>query len=393
MSDKKLNIIIHMGDTYPYNSTNARRMRAFYDILTAHGHNIKVLAPRYKEAPLSYPDTYYCRTVSLKSKSVINRFLNCFFFSITSFFRSLFLGKADVVITTSPPPLISFSGWLIAKCKRAKLVYDVRDIWPDIAWDMDSFDKNSLFSRVFEKIRDFMLHHSDLVTAVSPTKVKKLMNYVPEAKIIEITNGLDEKFLQNGINQSLVDKFRMDEIPTCTYIGNIGLAQNLTQFIDLAQKAQENNLNVQFILFGGGVMESDLRKYAVSKGLKNVIFGGKIPNDDVYTILAHSKINFITLVNDKLNDSIPTKIYEALGVGCPVLLSASGDSVNVLNECKLGKAVPVSEPDKLWEAFVYMLNNSDLFRANSDYSRQIILERYSRQKAADKLEKELINLI
>lgn len=77
-----------------------------------------------------------------------------------------------MVITTTPPALISPFGWLIAKFKHAKLVYDVRDIWPDVAWEMGSFDRRSMYSRIFEFVRNFMLKHSDMITAVSDGKVE-----------------------------------------------------------------------------------------------------------------------------------------------------------------------------------------------------------------------------
>ena len=70
--------------------------------------------------------------------------------------------------------------------------------------------------------------------------------------------------------------------------------------------------------------------------MDKVFFPGRLPNVDMYTILKHSQMSFVSLVNDKLKDSVPTKMFEALGVGCPVLLAAAGDSANILNECGLG---------------------------------------------------------
>ena len=76
-----------------------------------------------------------------------------------------------MIITTSPPPLVSIPGWIIAKCKGAKLVYDVRDIWPDVALEMGSFAEGSIYCKVFRAITRFMYKHSDWVTTVSPGKL------------------------------------------------------------------------------------------------------------------------------------------------------------------------------------------------------------------------------
>lgn len=76
------------------------------------------------------------------------------------------------------PPLVSIPGWIIAKCKGAKLVYDVRDIWPDVALEMGSFVEGSIYCKVFRAITRFMYKHSDWVTTVSPGKVEKIKSHV-----------------------------------------------------------------------------------------------------------------------------------------------------------------------------------------------------------------------
>ena len=85
----------------------------------------------------------------MRKKTTAMRMLNNMSFAVTSVFSAMKAGKADVVITTSPPPLVSISGWMIAKMKRAKLVYDVRDIWPEVALEMGSFGEESFFCKVF----------------------------------------------------------------------------------------------------------------------------------------------------------------------------------------------------------------------------------------------------
>ncbi len=384
-----MKILIHMGDAYPDSSPDAERMRTFYEVFKQKGHEVSILAPTYEKNQKAVSDVFYCKTPSLKDKSSLNRLLNQIGFGFSSFSRSFDIGDVDVVITSCPPALISPFGWLIAKFKRAKLVYDVRDIWPDVAWEMGSFDRKSLYSRVFAMIRNFMLKHADLVTTVSKRKVKKLRTYAPKASVMNITNGLDEDFLHNSENEALVRKYHLDDKFTCIYDGNIGLAQGLMQMMHLAKMAKERDVDAQFLLFGTGVEVKSLKEYAKENGLDNVRFAGKIPNKDIYTILKHAKICFVSLVNDKLKDSVPTKMFEALGVGCPVLLAAAGDAADILEECKLGKVVAPNDDRALWDAFLYMYHNMPEITRYRDQAREIVCTKYSRQKAAARLEAEL----
>lgn len=392
--DKKLRILIHIGDSYPNESPCAKRMRTFYDQLVKDGHWVTVLAPITAESSTEYKEVIYCSTVKLKRKTPIYRLLNSLVFAIHSFFRSFRIGKVDIVITSSPPPLISVFGWMIAKVKRAKLVYDVRDIWPDVAWEMGSFDANSLCSRVFEWIRDFMLRHADLITAVSPGKVKKLQAYAPNAKIAEVSNGLDEGFLENYENKKLIETYGLEKHSfNCVYVGNLGLAQGLMQLLYIAKRAKEEKYDAGFLLFGSGAEENLLKEYAQMNCLDNVIFPGRLPNAEMYTVLKHSQMCFVSLVNEKLKDSIPTKLYEALGVGCPVLLAAAGDSADVLEDCRLGISVLPNDEEALWNAFVQMYDTLPEIIKNSDHAIKTILEKYSRQKAAVKFEQLLYELV
>lgn len=382
-----------MGDSYPDESPCAKRMRPFYDTFKSCGHKVTVLAPLTSTSIIGTPDVKYCPTIKLRKKTSLWRLLNSISFALSSFLKSFTVGKVDVVITTAPPPFMNISGWLISRMKRAKLVYDVRDIWPDVAIEMGSFSQDSLYSKVFAFIRDFMLNHSDLVAAVSPGKVKKLREYCPTANIIEICNGLDEEFLKNKEDSDIVEKYDLKSSFICSYIGNLGLAQGLSQLLDIAYKAKKEEIAVNFLLFGSGAEESILKQRVKEQQLTNVYFPGRIPNKKIYTILRYSDISFISLVNEKLKDSVPTKLYEALGVGSPVLLAACGDAEDILNDCKLGIAVKPNDSEALWAGFKIMYQMIDSIKENAENARAIILQKHSRQKAAIKMEENLRMLL
>lgn len=388
-----MNVLIHMGDSYPNETPSAKRMRAFSDVLTARGHHVVVLAPYHDGNSDSLENVVFCPTIRMKKKTTLMRMLNQVSFAVSSVFAAAKTGRADVVLTTSPPALIGPAGWIIAKCKHAKLVYDVRDIWPDVAWEMGSFEKDSFYSRIFESIRNFMLEHADLITAVSPGKVEKLRAYNPKAEVAFVTNGLDEEFLNNAYHPEIAEKYGLGCGLNCVYIGNLGWAQGLMQLMHLAQRSREAGLQARFVLFGSGVEEDSLRQYAAEHQLSNVVFAGRLPNSEMYTVLRSAQMSFVSLVNENLKDSVPTKMFEALGVGCPVLLSAVGDAADILEECGLGIAVAPNDPEALWAAFRTMCENQEQFLDQRTHAKSVILSKYSRQKAALLLEQELLKIM
>lgn len=381
-----------MGDPYLVDNPCTKRMRAFRDEFIANGYEVVIMAPDTEG--IEYEDyVTYCPTIGLKKKTTIYRLLNSMCFALSSIGYSLKAGHIDVVITTCPPPLINMAGWLIAKIKRAKLVYDVRDIWPDVALEMGSFSEKSLYSKVFAFIRNFMLKHSDLTVAVSPGKVKNLMQYVKGIACTDVLNGFDNKFLNNEMNPKLMTKYVDRDTFKCVYIGNLGLAQGLHQLLYIAEKAQNQMLKAEFFLYGSGAEEEDLKQYVKEHELSNVFFEGRLPNADMLTVLKTVDMSFVSLVNGKLKDSVPTKLYEALGVGCPVLLAAEGDSADILRESTLGVAVRPNNETELWNGFTELYENIEEYRERAVCAQNLMRGKYSRQVASVKMMGEIEKLL
>lgn len=381
-----------MGDPYLIDNPCTKRMRALKEALVQQGHEAVILAPDIKGINKD-PEVVYCPTIPLRKKNVFYRLANGISFALSSICSLGKAGKTDIVITTTPPALISMSGWLMAKIKRARLVYDVRDIWPDVALEMNEFTQNSLYDKIFRFIRDFMLKHADLITAVSDGKVNKLKKYAPHQDIVRIPNGFDRHFLQNQLNLSLYKRVAVKEKFVCVYTGNLGLAQGLKQLLYIAGQAKKNGLGAVFWLYGRGAQEQELREHVREHRLDNVFFGGKLSNQEIYTVLKAADISFVPLVNENLKDSIPTKIYEALGVGCPVLLAAEGDAVSVLEDAGLGIAVQPNQKEALWKAYLQLYNDHNKNKETMEQMKKHAMEQmrgqYSLQHSAQLFVKEL----
>lgn len=399
-----MKILIHCDEYYPTAQACAYRMQVFVDTFMSMGDKVTIVTSSANKANgviepgLHKERIIYSPAIRMKKKTAVMRMLNNLSFAISSIFAALLAGKIDVVITTSPPPLVSIPGWVIAKLKGAKLVYDVRDIWPDIALEMKVFAEDSFFCKVFRKIARFMYKQSDVVTTVSDGKVEKVKSYVSELtgskagvehadKIWLVGNGFDESVLNNAFDQSVIDKYEIDKKFTCVYIGNIGLAQGLGALLDVAAKTKHKD--VQFLLFGMGAEKAVLEKRVADEGLANVRFCGIVEHSKVPSILSKAKLSFIPLKNSSMKDSVPTKIYEALGVGCPVLLVAEGDSAAIVKESGLGRVVSPDDPESLVQVFDEMIDSYSDLEAHREESKKLMLEKYSRQKIAAEFEKKL----
>ena len=248
-----MRVLIHTDEYSPTAQACTNRMRSFSDALMAAGADVTVICSKgnlENGTPRLGPEkVIYAPAFRMRKKTAARRLLNNITFGISSFLCALGVGKIDAVITTSPPPLVSLSGWLITKVKKSKLIYDVRDIWPDVALEMGSFSETSIYCRMFRKVTAFMYQHADLITTVSPGKLEKIKNYCHLKencgdRLLLISNGFDENVSKSPIDERIAEKFDLRKAPCCVYIGNIGLAQGLDALLRLA--AETSHREVRF---------------------------------------------------------------------------------------------------------------------------------------------------
>ncbi|WP_417047328.1 glycosyltransferase family 4 protein [Enorma massiliensis] len=382
--------ILYLADTYrPARTACANRTAVLVGALRDAGHDVSVLAST--DSLIGAPEGYelpagvtYFETFPLVEKTLVNRFRNNFGGAREAVKAADGLGDFDVVVCTTPPLLLTSSAVKIARRKRAKLVVDVRDVWPDVAYEMGSFEPGSLYGRFFEHIARKAYAASDLVVSVSPGKVEKLKGRVPDGRVVLVPNGIDETFLESDEDPILFERLRLDDGLICAYVGNIGLAQGLGTLLDIAKVRP----GVRFLLFGDGADRASLEARAEAEGIGNVEFCGKVNASGVRTALKRADVSYVPLVSSRLRDSIPTKMYEALACGCPVLLAAEGDAADLLDACGLGAHAAPEDPAALQSAFDRLLERPFSDEKRSAASKWVV-ENHSRQKFANVFVKEI----
>lgn len=373
--------ILYLVDTFrPARTACANRTAVLVGALRDAGHDVQVLAST--DSLIGMPDGFvlpedvvYFETYPLVDKTFFNRLRNNFGGAYEAIKAAGGLGEFDVVVCTTPPLLLTSSAIRIANKKHAKLVLDVRDVWPDVAYEMGNFTPGSLYGRFFERIARKAYAAADLVASVSPGKVEKLKSRVPNGRVALIPNGIDRAFLDNEEDPDLVERLHLDDGPVCVYVGNIGLAQGLGTLLDIAKARSD----ARFLLFGDGADKVGLEARVESEGVGNVVFCGNVGERGVYTVLKHADVSYVPLVNSRLRDSIPTKMYEAFACGCPVLLAAEGDSADLLDECGLGEHAAPEDAKALLAAFDRLIDRP-FSNAERDAASAWVIENHSRQR-------------
>ncbi|HEY8445262.1 MAG TPA: glycosyltransferase family 4 protein [Bacilli bacterium] len=404
-----MRILFHAINYLPNTEADARRISGLVERLTEIGCRVDVVVPfsdtvngkkrklwflefRKKEM-INGVRVYRYYTIPYLNRGTLLRLLNNLSFAISSFFHIFSFRKYDIVITSSPPLLISLSGYFIARFKGARLVFDIRDIWPDIALEMKELDESSFITKVFKKIANFMYIKSDLITTVSRLKVENIekKDQRLKGKVEYISNGVDDFFLGLRENLKFLEEFKFNSFFAVIHIGKIGKAQDLDSFLNLALICKGYQ-DIKFFLIGDGVERKRIEERIKNEKIDNVVYCGKRGMEEVFTAYKYSKLCYVSLVNENLLDSIPTKLYEALFMGCPVLLSAKGESRKILEESNFGLSSDPNDFHSLVHNFFKIYHNYRDFIKNKDKCFHYINENYNRKNIAKKLYKILIKL-
>lgn len=306
----------------------------------------------------------------------ITRLLNYFSLVATSILFGMFDGKRyDVVVASSPPLFLGIAGYIISKTKGAGFVLDIRDIWPKIGVDTGELDKESSCIKLAEGLEDFLYKSADLVTVVTEGKAEYLHGKsIAGPKVKIVPNGVDREFLDVKTDQEIISRSFSGKSFTVLYAGLIGIAQGVDVMVKAAHILKERS-DIRFYIVGDGVEKESIVELAQSLDLKTVAFVESQPKEKIATFLRGADVTVIPLKRASFADSVPSKLLESMAFGCPVILSASGESAAIVERSGGGVVTAPGDPAGV-AAAILRLKDDDGLRRQCGVDGQQFVEKY-----------------
>ncbi len=268
------------------------------------------------------------------NEGFVKRIMDYVSFMASAVIASPLVKKPDLVISTSPQFFSACAAFLISAMKKRPFVFELRDIWPESIKAVGAMDNSSII-RLLEKIEIFL--YKKAVRIISVTKSFKqilIKRGVSADKISVVTNGVDlGRFQPRAKDAELVKKYGLENKFIAGYIGTHGMAHALETVLDAADKIrqQDGGDDFYFILLGNGAKKKYLMEKADSMGLDNVVFVDSVPKADVVRYWSLLDVSVIHLRKAKLFTTvIPSKLFECMGMGIPVLHGVMGESADIV---------------------------------------------------------------
>jgi len=300
------------------------------------------------------------------------------------------IGDTDVVVVSSPTFFSLFSAWVLARWKHARLVVEIRDLWPAIFVELGVL-KNPSLIWALERLELALYRAADHVVVVSEGfKDNLIARGVPAGKITTIRNGVDlDRFTPGEADPAVRRSLGVTgEEVLALYIGAHGVSHGLTAVADAAAKVAPSGIHVAFV--GEGAAKADLVTYVEDHAVPNVTMLGGVDRARVRDMLAAADICLAPLRDVPLFSTfIPSKIFEYLAMGKAVVGSVRGEPAEILREAG---AVVVEPEDReaLAKALIQLAADPDRRVAMGRRGRDYVREHFDRRVLATRYLDEVL---
>jgi glycosyltransferase involved in cell wall biosynthesis len=285
---------------------------------------------------------------------------------------------------SSPTFFSILAAWVLARWKRARLVVEIRDLWPAIFVELGVLT-NRWAIRVLEALELALYRSADAVVVVSEGfRADLLRRGIETAKVHTIPNGVDlERFAPAP--PSVARRARLGAGPDETlvlYIGAHGLSHGLVSMADAAKLLAGDGVHVAFV--GEGAAKAALAARVAELGLDNVTMLPGVPRDEVPALVAAADICLVPLRDLPLFHSfIPSKLFELLGAGKAVVGALRGEAAAILSDAG-GVVVPPEDASGVAEAVRELAADPARRSAMGRRARAYVADRHDRRRLASR---------
>ncbi len=268
------------------------------------------------------------------------RVLDYLSFMLTGFLNAIFIRKVDVVVGTSPQFFTVCAAWAVSFIRRIPFVFELRDLWPESIKAVGAM-KESLAIRALEKVELFLYRRASRIVSVTHSFRRNLESRGIDPKHVDVvTNGVDmTRFNPREKDPALTAQLGLQGKFVAGYIGTHGLAHGLETLLAAAAhlKSQPDGDAYRILFLGDGALKASLMADALAKGLTNVVFVDSVPKDEVARYWALLDVSIIHLRKTELFSTvIPSKLFESMGMGIPVLHGVAGESAEIVQREDVG---------------------------------------------------------
>lgn len=307
--------------------------------------------------------------------------------------------EGDVVFATSTPLTIAIPGIFASKIKGRPMVFEVRDLWPELPIAIGAL-QNKLLISMAQWLERRAYNNASQVVALSPgMKEGVLRTGYPEDKVHMIPNSCDIELFNVPKEEGL--KFRknhewLGDRPLVIYAGTFGKINDVCYLVRVAAEMKKIAPEVRFLIVGRGAEEQKIKLLAEELNVlnTNVFMPGKLPKEEMPALFSAADITtslFMDLKEMWANSA--NKFFDGLASGTPIAINYYGWQAEVLQENDAGLVISPNDHKKAAIKLSEHLSDHEWLKKAGENAKALATERYNRNLLAKKLENALMDAV
>ena len=341
------------------------------------GHEVTVIttAPNFPEGAVydGYANRWHAeewidgiRVIRVKSyiapnEGFVRRILDYLSFMVTGTMAALFMPRPHVLVSTSPQFFCAVGGWIISRLRRLPWVFELRDLWPESIVAVGAMRKN-LMIRLLEWLELRMYRDASRVITVTRSFKEDLVRRgIDSDKIDIVLNGVDaDRYKPQPKDAVIVAEQRLEGRLVVGYLGTIGMAHALDKVVEAADLLRDRE-DIVFLIAGAGAKRAEIETQIMQAGLANVRMMEPQPKSMMPALWSVHDVALIPLRDQNLfRTVIPSKMFEAMGMGVPILMSVpDGEATELLREASAGLCIEPENPRAMADTLCRLANRPE----------------------------------
>jgi glycosyltransferase involved in cell wall biosynthesis len=318
-------------------------------------------------------------------------------YAIRSAIHAIFL-DADIVFATSTPLTVAIPARLVARIKRIPLVFEVRDLWPEVPIEVGAL-RNTLSILAARWLERSTYMRSTYVVALSPGMADGVeATGYPRARIVVAPNSCDiGSFARDSSSiRAYRDSYPwLGDRPLVAYTGTLGYANEVTFLVEVAAEMLSLNPAVRFLIVGDGSEYDAIVASAREKGVfeNNLFITKKIPKRAIVDVICSADL-LLSLFRKlpSLEANSANKFFDALAAGKPIAINYGGWQANILRETGAGIILEREPAMAAAEILRFLTDKESLAKAGTAASL-LAHERFNRDTISRIVEGTLNNAV
>lgn len=280
------------------------------------------------------------------SSKTFPRVISMLSFSVTAVFSIFKIRKfkPDYILVESPPLTLAFTGWIISKLIGTKLIMNISDLWPLSAKELGAINEGRVY-RFLVRLEAFLYKKAHICTGQS----QEIVDYISRIKNKNVW------LLRNGVDTARFNQSTCARTNRVVYAGLIGVAQGIES---ICRNINFKEIGIEFHIYGSGSGVNQLERYLEQHPERGVKYCGVISRESIPEVLSRYDAMLVSLVKN-IYGAVPSKIYEAMAAGLPIIFSGEGEAARIIALHQIGWISKPGAWKELQENLKTLKNTSD----------------------------------